>query len=212
MAPFAAMLQQQGYPAPSFWRVLTEILMASALIGSAVGIGSYGLATLFAHLGRGRPLLRVGVNAVTGGLIGCVLAGLVTGPISALHFGPKSWPVLDPATTLLGALPATGVMVFSIVSFDRQRVSGATLRTLVMAFVATLVVAAVAFVATNALRPEIEAYLDRYLIDAETREQFLMAGLYYGGFVGVFLGAIVGLTTALAGRDRGRQIAIAGGP
>jgi gas vesicle protein len=39
-----------------------------------------------------------------------------------------------------------------------------------------------------------------------------MAGLYYGGFVGVFLGAIVGLTTALAGRDRGRQIAIAGGP
>jgi predicted lipid-binding transport protein (Tim44 family) len=111
---------------PTFWDLLSPILIASALIGAVVGLLSLGFAELFGYLSQ--PLTVLLVNRFSGGLLGGLLAGLITGPLGTLYFGLIQWPVLHPAQMLAGALlrRASG---FAIRYFGRSQFtapSGAT--------------------------------------------------------------------------------------
>jgi hypothetical protein len=202
-------MQQHGWAVPSYWRVLTELLIACVSIGCTLGILSYGLAKLSDHVSRNQGVTRLGVNAVTGGLIGGALAGMITGPLATIYFGRLTWPVLEPGTMMIGALPATGLMVFSIISFDGQRLGVATARNLAIALVSTAFVTILTFVIVQVFQSEISHYLEKYLVNYRSRLDLLYIGLYYGGIVGIILGIVVGLTTALANRYRKTERAYA---
>jgi hypothetical protein len=183
------------HPVPTFWDLLTPILIGSGLIGAVVGLLSLGLAELFGHLAR--PAILLLINKFTGGVIGGLIAGLITGPLGSLYFGSIQWPVLLPGQMLSGALPAAGLLVFAILYFGRAQFSGVIWRGLVVTTIATLLVAGLAAVVMKTFEAEILALLQRYIVEGG-RVNLLTGGLYYGAFVGTLLGAVVGLTLLLA--------------
>ena len=191
-------IEQLGHQVPSNINIFIEILVASIAIAVVLGLLSLGLAAYFDHLSRRMPGIGLVVNRLNGGILGGILAGLITGPLGTLYFGMKPLPVLHPQTMLLGALPATGLIVFSIINYDRHAFGGRTVKQFMLALAATVIVSIVAVVALTALGPEILEYLQTYVVRA-TRSSLLIGGLYYGAFVGAFLGAIVGLTLLLSG-------------
>jgi hypothetical protein len=192
---FAPLMIERNLPVPTFWDLLTPILVASALIGAVVGLLSLGFAALFAHLSR--PITLLIVNRLTGAMFGGLLAGLITGPLGTLYFGLIQWPVLHPAQMLAGALPATGLLVFAILNFGRARFSRTVWRNLLVAMLATLLVGALAAVVLTALAPEIAALLQQYIV-LGSRRDLLVGGLVYGAFVGTLMGAVIGLTLVLS--------------
>jgi hypothetical protein len=192
---YVAWMIAHNLPGPTFFDLLSPILIASALIGAVIGLMSLGLAELFGHLAR--PTSALLINKLTGGIIGGLIAGLITGPLATLYFGLIQWPVLQPAQLLTGALPAAGILVFAILYFGKARVDGLALRGLLVAFIATVLVAGLAAVILSAFEAEILALLERYIVEGG-REELLTGGLFYGAFVGALLGAVIGLTLLLA--------------
>jgi hypothetical protein len=183
------------HPVPTFWDLLTPILIGSALIGAVVGLLSLGLAELFGHLASPATLLLI--NKLSGGIIGGLIAGLITGPLGTLYFGLIQWPVLLPGQLLAGALPAAGILVFAILYFGKAQFDGVIWRGLLVTIVATLLVAGLAAVVMQTFEAEILALLQRYVVEGG-RVNLLTGGLYYGAFVGTLLGAVIGLTLLLA--------------
>ena len=182
-------------PVPTFWDLLSPILIGAALIGAVIGILSLGLAEMFGHLARPGTVLIV--NKLSGGIVGGLLAGSITGPLAALYYGRIQWPVLQPAQLLTGALPAAGILVFAILYFGRARLNGIALRGLLVALIATVMVAGIAAVVLSAFEEEILALLQHYIVEGG-REELLTGGLFYGAFVGLLLGSVIGLTLLLA--------------
>jgi hypothetical protein len=195
MQAYVPWMTTHGLPVPTFWELFSPILVASALIGALVGLLGLGVAELFAHIAS--PTTALVFNRLTGAIVGGLAAGLITGPLGTLYFGLIRWPVMHPAQMLAGALPATGLLIFAILYFGKTRLDRVALRGLLIAFVATLMVGAVAAVVLAAFEAEIMALLQRYLVHA-TRQDLLVGGLYYGAFVGTLLGAVMGLTLVLA--------------
>ncbi len=193
-------IEQLGHQVPSNINIFIEILVASVAIAIVLGLLSLGLALYFDHLRNRVNGLGLLINRFTGGIAGGILAGLITGPLGTLYFGLKPLPVLHPQIMLLGALPATGVIVFSILNYDRNRFSGRTLKKFMFALVATAIVSILSVVALSTLGPEIGSYLQKYVVTG-TRKNLLIGGLYYGAFVGALLGAVVGLTLLMSDRD-----------
>ena len=183
------------HPVPTFWDLLTPILIGSALIGAVIGLLSLGLAELFGHLASPATLLLI--NKLTGGIIGGLIAGLITGPLGTLYFGSIQWPVLLPGQMLSGALPAAGFLVFAIFYFGKAQFSGVIWRGLLVTLIATLLVAGLAAVVMQTFEEEILALLQHYVVEGG-RVNLLTGGLYYGAFVGTLLGAVIGLTLLLA--------------
>jgi hypothetical protein len=192
---YVAWMVAHNLAVPTFWELLSPILIASALIGAVVGILSLGLAELFGYLAR--PITVLLINRLTGALLGGLLAGLITGPLGTLYFGRIQWPVLHPAQMLAGALPAAGLLVFAILYFGKAQFNSAVWTGLLVAMLATVMVGALAAVVLSALESEIAAMLMHYIVQGD-RGDLLMGGLFYGGFVGTLLGAVVGLTLVLA--------------
>jgi hypothetical protein len=188
-----------GFPPPNEPRLFVEIAMASLAIGAVVGVLTLGFAALFEHLRKGAPLLTPLVNRLTGALAGGLIAGLICGPLGTLYFGLQPLPVLEPKLMLIGALPAAGLMTFSIVAYGNERIGWRTLTTLLLAMASVALVAAVVAVVLMAFTPEIIALIQHYIVPG-TRSGLLHGGLYYGAFVGSALGAVVGLTLLMVRR------------
>lgn len=199
MQKYVAWMTMHGLPVPTFWELLTPILIASALIGAVVGLLSLGVAELFAHLSNATSVLVM--NRLSGAILGGLIAGLITGPLGTLYFGLIQWPVLHPAEMLAGALPATGLLVFAILYFGRARFDRLAWRGLLIAMIATLMVGALAAVVLSAFEAEVIAMLEHYIVHGN-RLELLTGGLFYGGFVGTLLGAVIGLTLVLAPRPQ----------
>ncbi len=202
--------EQLGHIIPSNINIFIEILVASISIAVVLGLLSLGMALYFDHIRKRVSSLGLLINRLTGGILGGVLAGLITGPIGTLYFGLKPLPVLHPQTLLLGALPATGVIVFSILNYDRHKFGGRSLKKFMLALVATAIVSVLAVVALTALGPEILSYLQNYVVSG-TRSKLLQGGLYYGAFTGALLGSIVGLTLLLSGKEPTSPAHVTGG-
>lgn len=186
--------------------LLLQITITAMSIGALLGILSFGLAKWFEYIGFGRPALKWLSSPLLGGTLGGLVAGLITGPPATLYFGSQpDLDVLDPTTMLLAALPATGIMVFAILAFDKHRLGAATLVRLVISAISVAITSIVAFVALYAVRPEIETLVIDRLVYFDDRSDLLTAGLYYGGGVGVFLGLVVGLSVALMDRYAHRR-------
>lgn len=188
-----------GFPPPDEIRLFVEIAMASLAIGAVVGVLTLGFAALFEHLRKGAPLLSPLVNRLTGAVAGGLIAGLVCGPLGTLYFGLQPLPVLEPQVMLIGALPAVGMMTFSIVAYGDERVGRRTFTTLLLAMVAVALVAAAVAVVLTAFTPEITALIHDYIVPG-TRSGLLRGGLYYGAFVGAAMGVVVGLTLIMTTR------------
>lgn len=191
---YVAWMQEHNLPVPTFWDLLSPILIGAALIGAVIGLLSLGVAQLFGHLAGPTTVLLI--NKLTGGIIGGFIAGLITGPLGTLYFGMIQWPVLHPAQMLSGALPAAGILVFAILYFGKAHWSVAW-RGLIVAMIVTVLVAGLAAVVLKTFEAEIMALLQHYIV-LGGREQLLIGGLYYGAFVGTLLGAVIGLTMLLA--------------
>lgn len=190
-----------GFPPPNEARLFVEIAMASLAIGAVVGLLTLGFAALFEHLRRGALMLTPLVNRLSGALVGGLIAGLICGPLGTLYFGLQPLPVLEPQIMMMGALPAVGLMTFSIVAYGNERVGRRTLTTLLLAMVAVALVAAAVAVILTAFEPEITALIREYIV-LGTRGGLLQGGLYYGAFVGAALGIAVGLTLVMTTRRR----------
>lgn len=188
-----------GFPPPNEPGLFVEIAMASLAIGAVVGLLTLGFAALFEHLRKGALLLTPLVNRISGALVGGIIAGLVCGPLGTLYFGLQPLPVLEPHIMLMGALPAVGLMTFSIVAYGDERVGRRTLTTLLLAMAAVALVAAAVAVILTAFEPEITALIHEYIV-LGTRGELLRGGLYYGAFVGAALGIAVGLTLVMTTR------------
>ena len=192
---YVAWMLARDLPVPTFWDLLSPILIASALIGTVVGILSLGVAELFGYLSR--PVSVLLINRLWGAILGGLIAGLITGPLATLYFGLIQWPVLQPGQMLVGALPAAGLLVFAILYFGKAQFTGAVWRGLLVAFLATVMVGALAAVVLSAFEAEIIAMLQYYIVQGG-RGDLLTGGLFYGAFVGSLLGAVIGLTLVLA--------------
>lgn len=192
-------MEKLGFPPPNQPRLFVEITMASLAIGAVVGVLTLGFAALFEHLRKGAPPLTPLVNRLTGALVGGLIAGLICGPLGTLYFGLQPLPVLEPKLMLMGALPAVGMMTFSIVAYGDERVGRRTLTTLFLALTAVALVAAPVTVVMAAFAPEIIALTEEYIVHG-TRSGLLHGGIYYGAFVGTALGAVVGLTLLMTAR------------
>lgn len=195
-------LIRRGFPPPNETKLIMEIVIASLAIGAVLGALTLGFAALFEHLRKGAALLTPLVNRFTGAFVGGVLSGLICGPLGTLYFGMQPLPVMEPQVMLMGALPAVGLMTFSIVAYGDERVGRRTLTMLLLAMAAVVLVAVVVAIVLTAFAPEIAALIHRYIVRA-TRVELLRGGLAYGAFVGAALGAVVGLTLVLTARRKG---------
>jgi hypothetical protein len=184
--------------------LLTEITIACIIIGLLLGLLALSFAEHFARI-RGRsPQLRRVVNAFTGALLGGIIAGIICGPWTTLYFGSTNRPFIIPPILLIGAIPGTAVMVFSILNYSLEQVN---LRTLAKsggaAIGSVLVVGGVVGVLLWILRKPVQMLIDYHIRQERTVPEILMGGLAYGVFVGIVLGAVFGLTLVwMAAQER----------
>ena len=184
---------------PPEMQIITEIFLASIAIGAIVGILTLGLAETFRHWHRQAPATGLIFNAMTGAILGGVLAGLICGPLGTLYFGQKPLPFLGPSIMLLGALPAIGIITFAIVTYDNNPLDRRSFRNFLLAMAATGLVAAILYVGISSFTPEIMALVQHYILPGK-RIGLLTGGLYYGAFIGASLGLVVGLTMIFIGK------------
>lgn len=188
---------------PSFGLLLTENTVAAVLVGLVLGACGLALAEAFARLGSSGPRWRrVAFNALTGAIVGGILAGVITAPLETVYFGPKPRPFLSPVAMLPGALIGTAVIVFSIVNYRLEHINPKRLiLSAVTAIGSCFATAVVAFGVLLFLLPQVlMAIAVRITSEIVTIPNLLIGGFFYGIVVGAILGAAMGLTLILTPR------------
>ncbi len=179
-----------GDPAP-FGQLLTEIMIACVIIGLLLGVFALSFAEYFKRLRLRSPELGWLINPFSGALLGGIIAGVICGPWTTLYFGLQNRPFILPDVLLIGAIPGTAVMVFSILNYSLEKVN---LRTLAQSGAAALGSVLIVGAVFGAL-----GWVTRDLIQGIANgvryewTAILLAGLPYGVAIGIVLGSVFGL-------------------
>jgi caspase domain-containing protein len=183
--------QNAGDPAP-FGQLLTEIMIACVIIGLLLGLLALSFAEYFRYLRSRSPQQGWILNPFNGALLGGIIAGIICGPWTTLYFGLQDRPFVLPHILLIGAIPGTAVMIFSILNYSLEKVN---LRTLVKSGAAALgsvlIVGVVFGILALATKDFIQGIADGVRYEWKA---ILLAGLPYGVAIGIVLGAVFGLT------------------
>jgi hypothetical protein len=186
-------------PLPPFGLLLTEITIASIIIGVLLGLLALFFAEYFNHLRAKSPSPPRIINAFTGAVLGGFIAGIICGPWTTLYFGLQDRPFVVPHILLLGAIPGTAVMIFAILNYTLEKVN---LRRLARSGAASLgsvlIVGAVAGTLGWVMRDVIQGWADyvQHMADNVWHKwaTILIAGFPYGIVIGLILGTVFGLT------------------
>jgi hypothetical protein len=151
------------------------------------------------------------INVLTRACLGGVLAGSVIGPIMMLHFAGASTPrpELLPPVLLPGAVVGAPIVIFSILSFDLDRLT--INRVMTGAGAAVLAVIGGFAVAATIFWPLYNiGAVDMVKSWMENQEASIAAmivgGMIYGIPVGVVLGIVMGSAIILTKRMSGRPV------
>lgn len=179
-----------------FATLLGEITFACILAGIVLGPASLALSKW--PFGRRAPSLLL---SLVGGIAGGILAGLIVGPPLTFLFGRLDRPAVSAAVLLPGGLLGVSLLVFSIVTYNVERISYRTMRrNAVIAFFSTLFVSAVAGLMLLAVYGVMQEQINALLGHRDTKV-LLTAGLAIGAVVGVILGSAISVALLFTERE-----------
>ena len=178
-----------------------EITVATALTACLLGSLSLfftraGWAPWRFELSPNRSTLRT----IAGSVVGGMLTGLIAGPALTVYFGLKHRPDMNPILLIPGGILGAGVLIFSIVNFDFERLSLRRLRSSGLAALAALgigiIVATVImgfFYVVGTVRWDTE-WLHQHWFDYRI---LAAGGAIYGIPVGAILSSVIGVALIL---------------
>ncbi len=183
----------ESWRLPAFGQLLVEITIVSIIIGVLLGLLALSGAERFEASRARWPEHRWITNAFTGAVVGGIIAGVICGPWVTLYFGLKfDRPLIVPHILLLGAIPGTAVIIFSILNYTLDRINLATLvKSGFASLLAVVVVGAFAGGLGLLLQDPIEGIASSVRAKPEPL-RILLWGLPYGVGIGIALGAVFG--------------------
>jgi hypothetical protein len=182
---------------PAFGQLLTETTIACVIIGVLLGLLALTAAEQFEARRTLWPQHRWIVNSFAGAVLGGIIAGVICGPWVTLYFGLKDRPFVVPYILLLGAIPGTAVMIFSILNYTLDRIN---LVALAKSGVASLLAVVVVGVVAGGLGLLFQGPIEQIAASVPYEwTAILLAGLPYGVAIGIALGAVFGLALAWTG-------------
>ncbi len=176
---------------PAFGQLLTETTIACVIIGLLLGVLTLSTAEWFEKLRVRWPQRGRFINPFTGAVVGGIIAGVIIGPWVTLYFGWQNRPFVLPHILLIGAIPGTAILIFSILNYTLERINLAALGRSLLASLGAVVVVGVIAGGLGLLFQQ----LIQKLADGVPQDPIaiLIAGLPYGVAVGIALGSVFGL-------------------
>jgi Caspase domain len=197
-------------PTVSLAQLVLEITFAAA--SAACGLGF--LCTFFARASfRSLGLYLISnasnLRSIVGSLAGGCIAGILLGPLVTLYFLPLNRPWYGPKFLLPGGILGAAFIVFSIISFDFERLNGRRLWVAGASSFLAVIVGLIAIVVLGLVSTVIVE-----LIDFDTLYRFrpVMSlwtiGAVYGIVVGLVLGLVIGIAIVLTERWSKRPVLV----
>jgi len=180
--------------------------LVTAFFGIAVAALGWLVAVItswFARLQRSAWIF----NEITACLVAGVMAGLLSGPAIAWHFGKhqKDWDFAGPAIILAGVLPGCVIVGIFIATWDQWPLSRRLMRSIITSTIAAWIIGLTAGAAADATGLSDRLYHQLY--DAGTPGGRLQGGVIYGLIIGTISGLVIGVSLALSRRWPTRVIA-----
>jgi hypothetical protein len=129
-------------------------------------------------------------NEVTGGIIGCAIAGVPVGVLGSLFFSRQPAEFVEIPLLVVGCLLGALFIALSILIYDYKGSVRAVIRALLLSMVFTI------FPAAAAVAVLLRVRIDRLFTDDAIRDIFppILGGAILGSVIGSLLGLLVGLT------------------
>lgn len=173
---------------------IPDIIVASAVTGTALGVLTELFSTWFVHLSKRDGQSALLFNEFTGGLLGGLLTGGLIGCLLGWYFGPRDDPLIQAGTLLVGAVPGTIVIVLIMIVYEAGGLSRALVRNVLVAMVTGAIVAV-----TGLAAAEISGLTNRiedYFLHGEGSD-YILGGALLGLLAGVVLGTVLGMNLIL---------------
>jgi Caspase domain len=196
------------HPSETFGQLWLEVTCATAFAACIVGPFALSGAHLWLAPKDG-SILNQAARLVFGSAAGGMLAGLIAAPVITWYFGRITGrPEMGPLLLLPGSVICASAVIFSVINFDLERLSGRRL----------LINAASSFLAVLLGGPfAVLVFAPLYLLGAVSAVTvylehhyaspagLLAGGALYGAPVGLVLGFVVGAAISISGAASNRS-------